>query len=78
MLDFFQLTPEYTIYEIAAPKEWVGKSIEELQIRRKHQVNIVAIQVEGKVNPMVSPTYRFTGQECIFILGDNKQVKPFL
>lgn len=78
VLDFFQLTPEYTIYEIAAPKEWVGKSIEELQIRRKHQVNIVAIQVEGKVNPMVSPTYRFTGQECIFILGDNKQVKPFL
>ena len=78
VLDFFQLTPEYTIYEIAAPQEWVGKSIEELQIRRKHQVNIVAIQVEGKVNPMVSPTYRFTGQECIFILGDNKQVKPFL
>lgn len=78
VLDFFQLTPEYTIYEIAAPKEWVGKSIEELEIRRKHQVNIVAIQVEGKVNPMVSPTYRFTGQECIFILGDNKQVKPFL
>lgn len=78
VLDFFQLTPEYAIYEISAPKEWIGKSIEELQVRRRHHVNILAIRVGEKMDPLVSPTYRFTGQECIFILGGNKEVKPFL
>lgn len=81
VLDFFQLTPEYAIYEISAPKEWMGKSIEELQVRRKHHVNILAVRVGetvDPVDPVVSPAYRFTGQESIFILGASKEVKPFL
>lgn len=78
VLDFFQLTPEYAIYEISAPKEWMGKSIEELQVRRKHHVNILAVRVGETVDPVVSPAYRFTGQESIFILGTSKEVKPFL
>ena len=78
VLDFFQLTPEYAIYEISAPKEWMGKSIEELQVRRKHHVNILAVRVGETVDPVVSPAYRFTGQESIFILGASKEVKPFL
>lgn len=78
VLDFFQLTPEYAIYEISAPKEWMGKSIEELQVRRKHHVNILAVRVGETVDPVVTPAYRFTGQESIFILGASKEVKPFL
>lgn len=78
VLDFFQLTPEYAIYEISAPKEWMSKSIEELQVRRKHHVNILAVRVGETVDPVVSPAYRFTGQESIFILGASKEVKPFL
>ena len=78
VLDFFHLTPEYAIYEISAPKEWMGKSIEELQVRRKHHVNILAVRVGETVDPVVSPAYRFTGQESIFILGASKEVKPFL
>ena len=78
VLDFFQLTPEYAIYEISAPKEWMGKSIEELQVSRKHHVNILAVRVGETVDPVVSPAYRFTGQESIFILGASKEVKPFL
>ena len=78
VLDFFQLTPEYAIYEISAPKEWMGKSSEELQVRRKHHVNILAVRVGETVDPVVSPAYRFTGQESIFILGASKEVKPFL
>lgn len=78
VLDFFQLTSEYAIYEVSVPKEWVDKSIEELQVRRKHHVNILAIRMGERADPMVSPTYRFTGQESIFILGGNKEVKPFL
>lgn len=78
VLDFFQLTPEYAIYEISAPKEWMGKSIEELQVRRKHHVNILAVRVGETVDPVVSSAYRFTGQESIFILGASKEVKPFL
>ena len=60
VLDFFQLTPEYAIYEISAPKEWMGKSIEELQVRRKHHVNILAVRVGETVDPVVSPAVSYT------------------
>ena len=50
----------------------MGKSIEELQVRRKHHVNILAVRVGETVDPVVSPAYRFTGQESTFILGASK------
>lgn len=76
--DFIQLSEEYAIYETAVLPDWIGKSILDLQIRKKYHVNILAIRVNGQVEPVVSPNYQFTGQETIFLLGSSKDVKPFL
>ena len=47
ILNFIELSEDYGIVELAAPKSWQGRSIRELNVRAKYQVNIIAIRRNG-------------------------------
>ena len=44
ILEFIELTGTYGLSEVRTPKKWVGKSIKELDIRRKYGLNIIGIK----------------------------------
>ena len=50
VLDFIELSNDYGIVEISAPKAWIGKSLKDLNIRAKLGVNVIAIPRHGKVS----------------------------
>jgi trk system potassium uptake protein TrkA len=70
VLDFIELSSDYGIVEIPAPKTWVGKNLKELDVRAKLGVNIIAIQRNGKVS--VSPRAEFVIEknDILVVLGD--------
>jgi trk system potassium uptake protein TrkA len=49
ILDYIELSPDYSIAEMVVPKEWKGKSLKELDIRAKYGINIMAIKKGEKV-----------------------------
>ena len=53
ILDYIELSPDYSIIEIESPKEWYGKSIKELSLRSKYGINVMAIKRNNEVN--ISP-----------------------
>ncbi len=44
LLDYVPLGPEYSIMEVAVPDSFIGKSLQDLQIRNKYRIQIVAIR----------------------------------
>jgi len=44
LLDYLPLSEEYSIVEIAPPKEFIGKTLAELRLRRKHNITILAVR----------------------------------
>lgn len=70
VLDFIELSSDYGIVEIPAPRTWVGKNLKELDVRAKLGVNIIAIQRNGKVS--VSPRAEFVIEknDILVVLGD--------
>ena len=76
--DFIQLSDEYAIYETSVPPQWVGKSILDLEVRKKYHLNILAIKREEQIDPEVNPNYQFTGQEMVFLMGSRENMRPFL
>jgi trk system potassium uptake protein TrkA len=52
-LDYIELTPDYSIVELKAAKDWQGKSLKDLNIRAEYGINIMAIKQDDKV--VVSP-----------------------
>ncbi|HFE9700382.1 TPA: TrkA family potassium uptake protein [Clostridium perfringens] len=53
ILDYIELSPDYSIIEIESPKDWYGKSMKELSLRSKYGINVMAIKRNNEVN--ISP-----------------------
>ena len=75
VLDYIELSEDYGIVDVPAPKNWYDKSLIELNVRAKMGLNILAIKREGQV--FVSPNAAFCIREgdVIVALGDNAALK---
>lgn len=74
IFDFIELTPEIGIYEVAVPPRWVGRNIIDLAIRTRYHVSVVATKRDNRVFPLPQPTYVFTGDESIMVMGSEDDV----
>ena len=70
VLEYIELSEEYGIVEIPAPKGWQGKSLKELNVRAKLGVNIIAIETQGNINVSPSADYQITPDDVMVVLGD--------
>ena len=78
IFDYFSLTPEYSIYEIATPKRWVGKSIIDMDIRNKFGISILGTKTNDVLSPLPSPRYIFNNKDTLLILGDNHSIEKLV
>ncbi len=72
IIDMVDIDDEYSIVEVAVPKSWIGKTLVELDVRRRFHVNILGIRHSDnhlKVNP--STTYRFQPNDHLLIMSDS-------
>ena len=74
ILDYIQLTGGYAIFEVPVLKTWVGKSIAELQVRSRYNINIVAIKNDEMLDPTPMPDYRFKPDDKILVIGKSRDV----
>ena len=71
VLDYIELSEEYGILEVPAPKSWVGKTLKELNVRAKMGVNIIAVESGKKTNVSPSADYQILEGDVMVVLGDN-------
>jgi trk system potassium uptake protein len=75
LLERFELDPESSIVELITPIEFDGKTVEELQLRIKYGVNLIAFSQDGKfvVNP--GPGARLHKGSAIVLVGNNRDIE---
>lgn len=78
IFDYIDLGQDYAIFEIAVPEEWIGRTIGDLNIRQKHQINVMALKRDGVLNMDVRPDTEFTGEETVLVLGKNRNIHKYL
>ena len=71
VLDYIELSEDYGILEIPAPKSWIGKTLKELNIRAKLGINIIAVENGRKTNVSPSADYLILEGDIMVVLGDN-------
>ena len=57
IFDSFELAEDFYIFEIAVQKEWIGKTLKELNFRARFSLNVLAGKENGRVIPINSPDY---------------------
>lgn len=72
--DYIELTHEYAIFEMLVPTKWIGKTIRELDVRSKHNVNVIGIKNDQHVIPMTNAKYVFNGDDHLLIAGSKSDI----
>ena len=78
IFDSIPLIDDYNIYEIAAPKQWIGKTIGELNVRVNFNVSILATMRGGVVAPMPPVDYRFKEDEHLIVMSKIDNIRQLL
>lgn len=75
-LDYIDFSEEYGIAEIDPPPAWVGKTLRNLDVRRKHRVNVLAIrnEITGKLNMSPGPEDTIGSEDTVMVLGRNEDL----
>ncbi len=75
ILDYIELGDSCSIFEVSVPSAWVGKSVAEIDIRRKYNVNIIATKKKGEINAVVTADTILSGDETLLVLGEQKAMR---
>lgn len=70
--DVFELSTEFSMAEFPVPTEWIGKSLQELQLRESHDINIIAIKVGDDVEINLDPMKPLEADWHLMAIGKNK------
>lgn len=70
VMDYIDLSDDYGILEVLAPKSWQGKTLKELNVRAKLGVNIIAVKNGEKTNVSPSADYCIHSGDVLAVLGD--------
>ena len=74
IFDYIELNADYAIFEVAVPRDWVGKSIGQLDIRNRYNINIMAVKQNGVLNMNITSDTHLREEETMLVLGDRKSV----
>lgn len=73
--DYIRLSEDAGIYEIEAPDKWCGKSLSGLNVRRIHNVSVIARKNGMDVYPINDPDYVFNKNEHIIVMGYKNDIR---
>jgi len=76
VLNFIELSEDFGIVELEVPKSWQGKTIRELDVRAKYDVNIIAVRKGGQEGLNVAPggDCRLEAGDAVVTLGRNEDI----
>lgn len=75
ILDYVELDDTHAIFEVSVPKEWIGRTVGSVDIRKRYNVNIMAVKHDGKMNMSVTPDTVLTDGVTMLVLGEYKAIQ---
>lgn len=75
IMDYIELDDDYAIFEVTIPKNWIGKTIGQVDIRKKYRINIMALKSSGKLNLTIHSDTLLRNGETMLVLGNHRDLQ---
>ncbi len=75
ILDYMELDGEHAMFEVTVPEQWAGRTIGQIDIRRKYHINIMGVKKGGKLELTLSPDTVLGANETMLVLGKNRDLQ---
>lgn len=77
IFDYIQLNADYSIFEVAIPKTWIGKTVGQLEIRKKYNINIMAVKRNGRFDMDISAGTFLNKSDTLLVLGSQRDIQKY-
>ena len=79
VLEFIRVSDDFNIIEFASPEDYYGKTIREMNLRKKYGIQILAIRnpLDGSVNVVPSPDYKVRPDDVLIVIGGTQALEKF-
>lgn len=74
IFDFLKLSNDQGIYEIVPPKKWIGHTVIQMDVRRRYNVNIIAVKMRSGAIELPSAEYEFRSDEHLLVFGKSADI----
>ena len=74
IIDFTQLSDEYSIMELSVPASWIGKSIIEINVRVHYGVNVIGKRSAGHLEVNFDPKLPLEAEDELIVIGSNRDL----
>lgn len=78
IFEYFEMSGGCSMYEISAPRRWIGESIVDVNVRVRYDVNIAAVRRANGDIDVPGPGYIFREDEHLWVIGKEEQIKKLL
>ena len=75
IFDYIELDEGHAIFEISIPEEWIGKTIGQLDIRKKYNINIMALKTNDIMNLKITSDTQLLKDSTMLVLGETKHIQ---
>lgn len=75
IFDYMELDANTGVFETEIPEEWIGKTLCQLDIRKKYKVNVLGIKKDGHLNATLNPNTVFEANTTILTLGNYNDIE---
>ena len=76
ILNFIELSEDYSVVERRCPRQWLDKTIRDLDIRALYHLNVIAVR-QGDGTMLIAPggEYLLRDGDCMVVLGTNQDIE---
>ena len=75
VIEYMELSTQYSMAEIRPKPEWIGKTLKELAMRSEMNINVVAIRCGDEVNAMPQPETRIREDDMMLVVISEEMLK---
>lgn len=75
IMDYIEIDDKYSIFEVTIPQQWIGKTIGEIDIRKKYKINIMALKDNGKIELTIRSDTVLEPEKTLLVMGDHKDIQ---
>ena len=75
ILDYIEIDSDHAIFEVPIPKGWLGKTVGQLDIRKKYNINILAVRTGSRLDSFITPDIQLCEGRTLMVMGKYRDLQ---
>ncbi len=75
ILDYIEIDGDHAIFEVPIPKAWLGKTVGQVDIRKKFNINILAVKTGRRLDSFITPDTMLSEEKTLMVMGKYKDLQ---